>query len=132
MAVLSGGAVVAAAPTRRALAELAERMGGELERGGAPIAREIHAHGTAFARAVWNACREIPAGSTLTYGQLAERVGTKSARAVGQALKANPLAGFIPCHRVVAARGAGGFAWGARRKSSWLAREKRRGHGGLA
>lgn len=123
-AVLPDGAVVAAAPTRVALAELAGRMGGGLAKGAAPAAREFRAHGTAFARAVWKACREIPAGAALTYGQLAERAGAGSARAVGQALKSNPLAVVIPCHRVVAARGLGGFAWGAARKSAWLAREK--------
>lgn len=131
-AVLPDGAVVAAAPTRRALAELARRMGGRLARGAPPPAREFRAHGTAFARRVWKACRKLPAGATLTYGQLAGRVGTGSARATGRALGANPLARVIPCHRVVAARGPGGFAWGAGRKSGWLARERRGGHGRVA
>lgn len=131
-AVLPDGAVVAAAPTRRALAELAERMGGRLAKGAPPKAREIRAHGTSFALGVWKACREIPAGATLTYGQLAGRIGTKSARAIGQALRRNPLAGLIPCHRVVGAGGLGGFAWGAETKSRWLARERRGGHGRVA
>lgn len=122
-AILPDGAAVAVAPTRGALAALAARMGGRLERGAAPAPRELRAHGTPFALAVWKACRGIPRGSTATYGEVAGRLGT-GARAVGQALKANPLAGFIPCHRVVAAGGRGGFAWGEERKAAWLEKEK--------
>jgi len=65
--------------------------------------------GTAFRQRVWQALLGIPAGQTVTYGQLAERLGS-SARAVGQALGDNPLPIVIPCHRVVAADGGlGGF-----------------------
>jgi methylated-DNA-[protein]-cysteine S-methyltransferase len=64
--------------------------------------------GTAFQQRVWRALRRIPAGRTLSYGVLAKKLDT-SARAVGNACRANPVPIVIPCHRVVAANGAGGF-----------------------
>ena len=52
----------------------------------------------------------VPAGATITYGELARRIGCRSAQAVGQALKRNPFAPDVPCHRVVAANGTiGGY-----------------------
>lgn len=68
--------------------------------------------GTAFQKRVWRALQAIPPGQTRTYGDIAGRLNT-SARAVGNACRANPLPLVIPCHRVVAAGHAGGFA-GAR------------------
>jgi O-6-methylguanine DNA methyltransferase len=61
---------------------------------------------------VWKACSAIPAGKTLTYGQLAEKIGSpKAARAVGTALSKNPFAPAVPCHRVLRADGKmGGFS----------------------
>ena len=57
--------------------------------------------------------REVPAGATLTYGELAARCGRpKAARAVGRAMAANPFAILIPCHRVLAKDGPGGYAYG--------------------
>jgi methylated-DNA-[protein]-cysteine S-methyltransferase len=64
--------------------------------------------GTPFQQRVWRALREIPAGHPITYGALAKRLGT-AARAVGQACGSNPLPILVPCHRVVAANGLGGF-----------------------
>ncbi|MBI2918520.1 MAG: methylated-DNA--[protein]-cysteine S-methyltransferase [Chloroflexi bacterium] len=62
--------------------------------------------GTPFQQEVWRALREIPLGATLTYGELARRVGRpRAARAVGQAVGANPVPIVIPCHRVIAAGG---------------------------
>ena len=85
-----------------------------------PVAIE----GSAFQRAVWAGLREIPAGSTMTYGQLATHLGRPAAaRAIGGACGANRAALFIPCHRVVAGQGLGGFAWGTEVKQSLLARE---------
>jgi methylated-DNA-[protein]-cysteine S-methyltransferase len=65
--------------------------------------------GTPFQRRLWDALCEIPRGKTLTYGELARRLGGE-ARAVGQACGDNLLPIVIPCHRVVAANGIGGFA----------------------
>ncbi|MGZ7132893.1 MAG: methylated-DNA--[protein]-cysteine S-methyltransferase [Halobacteriota archaeon] len=67
----------------------------------------------AFERAVLQSVRAIPRGSTATYSGLAARLGKpKAARAVGNALHHNPVPLFVPCHRVVAASGLGGFSWG--------------------
>ncbi|MFQ5643100.1 MAG: methylated-DNA--[protein]-cysteine S-methyltransferase [Thiogranum sp.] len=65
--------------------------------------------GTGFQCRVWRALRSIPAGKVMTYGALADRLGT-SARAVGNACRKNPVPIVVPCHRVVAQRGPGGFA----------------------
>ncbi len=64
--------------------------------------------GTPFQQRVWRELRRIPVGRTLSYGVLAKKLDT-SARAVGNACRANPVPIVIPCHRVVAANGAGGF-----------------------
>lgn len=65
--------------------------------------------GTVFQRRVWAMIAAIPPGCPRTYGSLAEALGS-SARAVGNACRANPVPIRIPCHRVIAARGLGGFA----------------------
>jgi AraC family transcriptional regulator of adaptative response/methylated-DNA-[protein]-cysteine methyltransferase len=85
----------------------------------------LDARGTPFQRRVWQALREINAGSAVSYAQLAARIGApKSARAVAQACSANPLAVAIPCHRVVRADGAlSGYRWGVQRKRLLLERE---------
>jgi methylated-DNA-[protein]-cysteine S-methyltransferase len=82
-------------------------------------------HGTAFQSKVWNALREIPAGTTWTYTRLAEHIGQPDARrAVGAANGANPIALFVPCHRVIAAdRTLWGYGGGLERKRWLLAHE---------
>ncbi len=65
---------------------------------------------TAFQQKVYDACREIPRGRVCAYAELGRRIGCRSARAVGQALKQNPYAPEVPCHRVIASdRRLGGF-----------------------
>jgi len=77
--------------------------------------------GTPFQISVWQALREIPYGGFLTYGELARRVGRpKGARAVGGAVGANPLPIIIPCHRVLGARGLGGYGPGLHWKKRLL------------
>lgn len=69
--------------------------------------------GTPFQMAVWNELQKIPRGQTRTYGEIAAAIGRpKAVRAVGSACGANPLPLFIPCHRVVAKNGLGGFGSG--------------------
>jgi AraC family transcriptional regulator of adaptative response/methylated-DNA-[protein]-cysteine methyltransferase len=82
--------------------------------------------GTAFQQRVWKAIREIPAGSTASYRDLAKRIGApKAVRAVAQACGANGIAVAIPCHRVVRTDGAvSGYRWGIERKRALLDREK--------
>lgn len=74
-----------------------------------------------FRRAVWEAIRQIPFGQTVTYRQLAEQIGSPgAARAVGGACAANRLLLAVPCHRVVARNGLGGFALGLEWKRKLL------------
>lgn len=81
--------------------------------------------GTDFQRRVWSALRQTAAGSTLTYGELAVRIGEpRSARAVARACAANALAIAVPCHRVVRSDGRlAGYRWGVERKRALLQRE---------
>jgi methylated-DNA-[protein]-cysteine S-methyltransferase len=83
--------------------------------------------GTAFQREVWNALRCIPAGTTMSYGQLAIALGRRGAsRAVGAANGANPIPIVVPCHRVIGADGSlTGFGSGLPRKQ-WLLDHERR------
>jgi AraC family transcriptional regulator, regulatory protein of adaptative response / methylated-DNA-[protein]-cysteine methyltransferase len=82
--------------------------------------------GTPFQQRVWQALREIPAGMTATYTEIAERIGApKEAYAVGEACAANTIAVAIPCHRVVRKDGTlAGYRWGFKRKRALLARER--------
>ena len=83
-------------------------------------------HGTPFQKQVWQALTTIPPGSTLTYKELAERIGhPNSSRAVANACGANPVAVVVPCHRIVRSDGSpGGYRWGVERKEILLAREQ--------
>lgn len=64
---------------------------------------------TEFQRRVYLALLDVPCGQTITYGELGRRIGCRSAQAIGQALKRNPFAPHVPCHRVVGKSGLGGF-----------------------
>jgi len=81
--------------------------------------------GTPFQRRVWHALRAIPVGTTMTYSELARRIGApKSARAVASACASNAIALAIPCHRVVRSNGAlSGYRWGVERKRLLLNNE---------
>ena len=85
----------------------------------------VTSYGTEFQRRVWRALRRIPAGRTLSYAGLARRIGHPSAvRAVGAANGANPVAIFVPCHRVIASDGSlHGYGGGLPRKQWLLAHE---------
>lgn len=81
--------------------------------------------GTVFQQRVWQALRQIPAGQTVSYSELAERIGApRAVRAVAGACAANALAVAVPCHRVVRSDGQlSGYRWGVERKRALLARE---------
>lgn len=80
-------------------------------------------HGTPFQRRVWTTVRRIPWGETRKYGDIARQIGSRGCRAVGGALRSNPLAILVPCHRVVSAAGVGGYSAGVERKV-WLLRHE--------
>ncbi len=83
--------------------------------------------GTAFQQQVWQALRKIPAGTTVTYTDIAKRIGhPESVRAVANAVGANPVAVAIPCHRVIHKDGSiSGYRWGVDRKQKLIERERK-------
>jgi methylated-DNA-[protein]-cysteine S-methyltransferase len=102
--------------------QLAEYFAGEREDFDLPLAPR----GSPFQRRVWLALREIPYGTTTTYGVIADRLGLPagSARAIGLANGQNPIAVVVPCHRVIGADGGlTGFGGGIERKEVLLALE---------
>lgn len=97
-----------------------------VEAPGAGCNLPLDIRGTAFQQRVWQALQEIPAGTTASYAEIAERIGEpRSARAVARACAANLLAVAIPCHRVVKKDGGlSGYRWGVERKAALLDRER--------
>jgi len=85
----------------------------------------LDATGTDFQKSVWREMQKIPAGQTMSYGEIARAIGKpKAVRAVGGACGANPIPVFVPCHRVLAANNKiGGFSSGLDWKRKLLARE---------
>jgi AraC family transcriptional regulator of adaptative response/methylated-DNA-[protein]-cysteine methyltransferase len=98
---------------------------GLVEAPGIGLELPLDVRGTAFQQRVWQALRDIPAGSTASYSEVARRIGSPAAvRAVAQACAANKLALAIPCHRVVRHDGGlSGYRWGVERKRALLDRE---------
>jgi AraC family transcriptional regulator of adaptative response/methylated-DNA-[protein]-cysteine methyltransferase len=107
--------------------QLIAQVVGFVEAPGCALDLPLDIRGTAFQQRVWQALREIPAGSTATYTQIARRIGLPRAiRAVGRACAANALAIAIPCHRVVRTDGSlSGYRWGVERKRALLEKEAR-------
>lgn len=105
--------------------QLVARVVGFVEAPALGLDLPLDVRGTAFQQRVWQALRNIPAGSTASYTEIAKRIGApKSVRAVAQACAANALAVAIPCHRVVRNDGAlSGYRWGVERKRALLERE---------
>lgn len=109
------------APFSQVQDELAAYFAGELREFGVPVAPG----GSGFQREIWNELRRIPAGKTLTYAELAAKVGRpKAIRAVGAANARNPISIIVPCHRVIGADASlTGYAGGLERKR-WLLRHE--------
>ena len=105
--------------------QLVARVVGLVEAPGLGLDLPLDVRGTAFQQRVWKALREIPAGSTATYAEIARAIGApKATRAVAGACAANGLAVAIPCHRVIRNDGAlSGYRWGVERKRALLDRE---------
>ncbi len=106
-------------------ATIARYFGGELD---AIDHIPVETGGTPFQREVWQALRKIPCGRTISYGELAKRIGRPAAvRAVGLANGANPVAVVVPCHRVIGSNGSlTGYGGGIERKRWLLDHEKGR------
>jgi methylated-DNA-[protein]-cysteine S-methyltransferase len=105
-------------PVGQAIRQLHEYFSGRRREFHLPLAFE----GTAFQKSVWRQLQEIPYGETISYGELAKRVGNpKASRAVGSANGKNPIPIVVPCHRVIAAGGKlGGFGGGLPTKQALL------------
>ncbi|GAA0343633.1 methylated-DNA--[protein]-cysteine S-methyltransferase [Actinoallomurus spadix] len=118
------------APFGAAIGQLEEYFAGRRTVFDLPLAPA----GTAFQRRVWAALREIPFGGTVSYGELAERIGRPTAaRAVGLANGKNPIGIILPCHRVVGSTGdLTGYGGGLHRKRHLLAFERRAGAAPMA
>jgi AraC family transcriptional regulator of adaptative response/methylated-DNA-[protein]-cysteine methyltransferase len=108
-----------------ALGDLAAAVRSLIADPAAGAALPLDAQGTDLQRAVWAALRDIPAGRTVSYADVAQAIGRPTAvRAVAQACGANPLAVITPCHRVVRSDGGlSGYRWGVERKRALLTRE---------
>jgi AraC family transcriptional regulator of adaptative response/methylated-DNA-[protein]-cysteine methyltransferase len=111
-----------------AFEEVVAKVVGLIEAPGSGVDLPLDVRGTAFQQRVWRALREIPAGSTASYREIARRIGApRATRAVAHACAANPVAVAIPCHRVVRSDGGlAGYRWGVERKRELLEREAAR------
>jgi len=109
---------------------LVARVVGFVEAPGRGLDLPLDVRGTAFQQRVWQALQEIPVGQTVSYAEIARRMGAPNAvRAVAGACAANNLAVAIPCHRVVRNNGSlSGYAWGVERKRMLLNREAAHSH----
>ena len=108
--------------------QLVAQVVGLVEAPGSRVDLPLDVRGTAFQQRVWKALRAIPVGSTVSYAEIARRIGApKAVRGVAQACAANPVAVAIPCHRVVRNDGTlAGYRWGIERKRILLDREAAR------
>ncbi len=107
------------------LADLVARVVAAVDHPAQGLDLPLDLRGTAFQRRVWQALRQVPAGQTVGYAELARRLGSPgAARAVGRACASNPVALAVPCHRAVGADGRlHGYRWGLARKRALLDRE---------
>src|SRR5262249_42099051 len=107
---------------------LVAQVVGFVEAPGIGLSLPLDVRGTAFQQRVWQTLREIPVGETVSYAEIARRIGSpKAVRAVAGACAANHLAVAIPCHRVIRNDGSqSGYAWGIERRRVLLAREASR------
>ena len=106
---LLGRPVAATPPVSGFAARVKAEIESYLTDGRQGVILPVRLRGTPFQRRVWERLRRVPPGAVCTYGMLAKELRT-SARAIGGACRANPVPLVVPCHRVVAAGGLGGFA----------------------
>ena len=103
-----GRGVATYSPRDRMVAEVVRQLAAYFQDPRRAFSLPLLLEGTPYQRRVWAALRTIPAGRTLTYGELAQQVGG-GARAVGNACRRNPMPIIVPCHRVVSITGLGGY-----------------------
>jgi AraC family transcriptional regulator of adaptative response/methylated-DNA-[protein]-cysteine methyltransferase len=110
-------------PPRAWVSAIRAALGKNADSGVGDLPVDVRA--TAFQRQVWDALRQIPAGETRTYSEVAQAVGSpRAVRAVARACATNPVAIIVPCHRVIRTGGAlAGYRWGLDRKRALLAAE---------
>ena len=115
-------------PAARAYAKTVAAVVARIEEPAASLDLPVDIRGTAFQQRVWQALQDIPAGQTISYAELARRVGSANgSRAVARACASNALAVVVPCHRVVRANGdLAGYRWGIERKQQLLDRESQK------
>ena len=108
------------------ISELALEIAAHLEKGAPCPKAELDLSACSeFQKPIYALVRAIPRGQTMTYGQVAERAGRPgAARAVGRAMACNPFVILVPCHRVVARNGLGGYLWGTEMKEKLLRLER--------
>ncbi len=96
-------------PTDAATAAVVAQLAAYFRDAKTPLTVALILTGTPFQQRVWMALKAIPPGTVLSYGELAQQLGT-AARAIGNACRSNPVPILIPCHRVVGRQGLGGYA----------------------
>jgi AraC family transcriptional regulator, regulatory protein of adaptative response / methylated-DNA-[protein]-cysteine methyltransferase len=108
------------------MAETIDRLAAAVDHPERDPGLTLELRGTEHQVRVWSALRDIPAGRTVTYGDIAARLGApRETREVGEACAANTIAILVPCHRVVKKDGTlAGYRWGFKRKRALLAREQ--------
>ena len=108
------------------LRECVEQLLNHLNGGRPHLDLPLDVQATAFQWSVWEKLREIPYGSTRSYGDIAEAIGRPTAtRAVARAIATNPVALVVPCHRVIREdKSLGGYRWGVERKQALLQKER--------
>ncbi|HEV3122785.1 MAG TPA: methylated-DNA--[protein]-cysteine S-methyltransferase [Isosphaeraceae bacterium] len=127
LAAESAGAALIAGGGKE-LNQYVARVNAFLASGGHCVSMKLDLQGTPFQKNVWTVLQSVGPGQTCTYADLARQVGLpeSAARAIASACAANPIALFVPCHRVVRSDGgAGGYRWGVGRKLALLEAEKR-------
>jgi AraC family transcriptional regulator, regulatory protein of adaptative response / methylated-DNA-[protein]-cysteine methyltransferase len=110
---------------REGMSDVSSRLAGVVVEPTKDPGIALDERGSDYQRKVWALLRQIPAGRTTSYGELAARLGTRDARDVTEAIASNAIAILIPCHRVVRKDGSlSGYRWGFRRKRALLERER--------
>jgi AraC family transcriptional regulator, regulatory protein of adaptative response / methylated-DNA-[protein]-cysteine methyltransferase len=108
------------------LTDVLEKVERAIEEPGFDPGVPLDLRGTPYEVEVWSMLRTIPVGETTNYGALAAKLGTHDAREVTEAIACNPIAVFVPCHRIIKKDGSiSGYRWGFKRKRELLAREQR-------